>query len=289
MSQNINLLRGSLRLGQRFSKPSFLTELIEAAFAPTWEEYYGADCEMLARHAPVPGNYKFQGDVLACPWLTAGLMISAQQKWYRRNGGPGRRALAQASASGADHSRPSVAEGADVLAALFEDSWSAFRDRCAFAATSSSFGGDEVRSLVDHLVSYPDDGVLLEVHPSVPLPHRLLFPPFDWEKAKMLFWLARAGKKMRESWMWELSLHSYHEILKVPDPHLALVMFLLLARLGAFHTLVNWNLEPEMEHLNQLLEDAKESAHLTLWRCALEVMRKSEEAARLQTELPVPR
>ncbi|KAL1843939.1 hypothetical protein VTJ49DRAFT_6882 [Mycothermus thermophilus] len=265
MSQNINLLRGSLRLGQRFSKPSFLTELIEAAFAPIWEEYYGAYCEIFEPDTPVPGNYEFQGDILACPWLTADLMISAQQKWYRRNGGPGWWARKQAEASAEVLPRPSVAEGADAVATLFEDSWTTFRDRCASAVTSSSLGEDEVRSLVG-LALFPDDDFLIEVHPSAPLPHRLFFPPFDWEKAKMLFWLARAGKKMRENWMWELSLNSYHEILKVEDPHLALVMFLLLARMGAFQTLVNWNLEPEMENLNQLLEHPKGPAHPTLWR-----------------------
>jgi hypothetical protein len=41
MSQNLNFLRSSLRIGYRFSSPSFLTELLEAAFEPTWQMWLG--------------------------------------------------------------------------------------------------------------------------------------------------------------------------------------------------------------------------------------------------------
>jgi hypothetical protein len=43
MSENINFLRASLRIGKRFSNPSFLNELVEAAFAPVWDQYYGVE------------------------------------------------------------------------------------------------------------------------------------------------------------------------------------------------------------------------------------------------------
>jgi hypothetical protein len=41
MSQNLNFLRSSLRIGYRFSSPSFLTELLKAAFEPTWQMWLG--------------------------------------------------------------------------------------------------------------------------------------------------------------------------------------------------------------------------------------------------------
>lgn len=40
-SRNLNFLRSSLRIGYRFSSPSFLTELVKAAFGPTWQVWLG--------------------------------------------------------------------------------------------------------------------------------------------------------------------------------------------------------------------------------------------------------
>lgn len=41
MSKNLNFLRSSLRVGYRFSSPSFMSELLGAAFEPTWEMWLG--------------------------------------------------------------------------------------------------------------------------------------------------------------------------------------------------------------------------------------------------------
>jgi hypothetical protein len=70
MSGNLNFLRSSLRVGYRFSSPSFRTELLEAAFAPTWDVWYGrgrpkVDLSILDLE-PVPGDPDFQ--VRFVPW-----------------------------------------------------------------------------------------------------------------------------------------------------------------------------------------------------------------------------
>lgn len=41
MSMNFNFLRSSYRLGYRFSSKSFLVGLVEDAFAPTWDLWFG--------------------------------------------------------------------------------------------------------------------------------------------------------------------------------------------------------------------------------------------------------
>lgn len=48
MSRNINFLRSSLRIGYRFSTRSFLTELLEAAFAPTLDLWFGYKARQVA-------------------------------------------------------------------------------------------------------------------------------------------------------------------------------------------------------------------------------------------------
>jgi hypothetical protein len=47
LAGNLNFLRSSLRLGYRFSAPSFLTELLGAAFAPTWDAFFGHPRELI--------------------------------------------------------------------------------------------------------------------------------------------------------------------------------------------------------------------------------------------------
>jgi hypothetical protein len=69
MSRNLNFLRSSLRIGYRFSSRVFLTELLEAAFAPTWDLWFGYDSIIVFSHwekngvpdsAEVPGDPNFQ-------------------------------------------------------------------------------------------------------------------------------------------------------------------------------------------------------------------------------------
>jgi len=67
MSGNLNFLRSSLRIGYRFSSTSFLTELCIAAFAPTWDMWFGYHRDEISSHhaylwdpAHVQGNPDFQ-------------------------------------------------------------------------------------------------------------------------------------------------------------------------------------------------------------------------------------
>ncbi|SPQ19636.1 3e5d6244-29df-4a14-8489-43e67c1175c3 [Thermothielavioides terrestris] len=124
MSRNLNFLRSSLRLGYRFSSRSFLTELLEAAFAPTWDVWYGRRRHEVMPHQKdlldpkrIPGDPDFQGAVLACPWVNVGLVLEAQQKWCRRNGGPGM-LLANSTPPSA-----TVNQGLTDAAARFEEDW----------------------------------------------------------------------------------------------------------------------------------------------------------------------
>ncbi len=67
MSGNLNFLRSSLRIGYRFSSPSFLTELCITAFAPTWDMWFGYNRDEIGPShvhlldpAQVQGNPDFQ-------------------------------------------------------------------------------------------------------------------------------------------------------------------------------------------------------------------------------------
>lgn len=68
LSGNLNFLRSSLRLGYRFSSPSFLTALLGAAFAPTWDALFGHTQKLILVHHhdflvhqdTVPGDPDFQ-------------------------------------------------------------------------------------------------------------------------------------------------------------------------------------------------------------------------------------
>lgn len=58
MSENLNFLRSSLRIGYRCSSRSFLTELLEAAFSPTWEVWFGCPRNLISSYA----NYVWDVD-----------------------------------------------------------------------------------------------------------------------------------------------------------------------------------------------------------------------------------
>jgi hypothetical protein len=63
MSRNLNFLLSSLRIGKRFSHPYFLTELLEAAFGPTWDELFAhPDTDNMIRNPTFnpPGDPQFQ-------------------------------------------------------------------------------------------------------------------------------------------------------------------------------------------------------------------------------------
>jgi hypothetical protein len=142
--------------------------------------------------------------VLACKWATTTLILEAQQKWYRRNGGPGRlvehlqqpqdkscaeRALARWLSSGA---------GADDVASKFEQDWKAFRRSCA-----KLFSRNDITAAQVHSMTSSRESQYLELHSLTRVPRRLLTAPFDWERARTWYWLVRGGASIdvfRESW-----------------------------------------------------------------------------------------
>lgn len=286
MSQNLNVLRSSLRIGYRFSSPAFLTELLEAAFAPTWGVWFGYDKEVVCSPDEeilqdlgnsrtldpnwVPGDPDFQSAVLACKWANTALMLEAQQKWYQRNGGPGnlRKLLTPLGQSRAEYALAlRVSRGRlDSAAALFEKDWEQFKVSCAdlFAADSPE--------LVD-IDTVWEQGMYMELHPSTKVPERLLAAPFDWETAKASYWLVRGGGQLLAAQMssWELTKKGYDHIMKLADQQLILVFLVLWAKLRVFDHWPEFLLDQELDVIQQI-QESESLADQKLWWWAFELM-----------------
>jgi hypothetical protein len=234
MSRNLNFLRSSLRIGYRLSSTSFLTELLEAAFAPTWDKWFGHEKTGFslpaANVAEIPGDPGFQvrnppllnhhtdhvsresrtdprglqGATLACKWANTSLILEAQQKWYRRHGAPGKHPPGTAPSPLPPVPRDPGSEDALECAAdvvtRFEADWEAFKGFCTHLLTKSHPDPSDVHTPSPLRRRY------LELHPATAIPERLLAGPFDWETAKTLFWVVRgAGRVSKEhTWSWEV-------------------------------------------------------------------------------------
>jgi hypothetical protein len=126
------------------------------------------------------------------------LILEAQQKWYRRTGGPKRK---RPSAS------PEGADGAAEVAARFERDWDTFWSTCVAAHCRAELGG-RMYSRSDTLRwMFPAEAASVELHPETRIPDRLLTGPFGYEEAKLSFWLIRggAGIQHEHTWTWEVS------------------------------------------------------------------------------------
>ncbi|AEO65107.1 uncharacterized protein THITE_2111746 [Thermothielavioides terrestris NRRL 8126] len=277
MSRNLNFLRSSLRLGYRFSSRSFLTELLEAAFAPTWDVWYGRRRHEVMPHQKdlldpkrIPGDPDFQGAVLACPWVNVGLVLEAQQKWCRRNGGPGM-LLANSTPPSA-----TVHHALTDVAARFEEDWEAFQADCP--AFFSCQHADHIPTEIWRR-TFPREATWIELHPSTKIPSRLLTGPFDWETARMWFWCVRGGATLRQE-MWELTGKGYDNIAAASDRQLALVIFLLLAQMDAFSHWPLFLIEQKLDAARQLQQTAPPADRL-LWQFAGTVLENYGDGARL--------
>ncbi|KAL2127998.1 hypothetical protein VTI74DRAFT_9858 [Chaetomium olivicolor] len=280
MSRNLNILRSSLRIGYRFSSRTFLTELVEAAFAPTWDMRFGDYREEIILHhgdgvppERAPGDPGFQSAVLACAWANAAILLQAQQKWYRRAG------LGRSSISHLEpvlafippwHQHPPASlSDADNLVSLFEKDWDAFRGSCAALVS-----GKDVDPLDVELVIREKQAIYVELHPLAKIPGRLLTGPFDWESARTSFWLVRGRAQLgcRDTWAWELTQQGYDHIMSLGDKKLALVLIVLMAKMGAF---THWPLflfEQKLDSVARQLELCEASEAWKLWRCAQVVL-----------------
>ncbi|KAK4124990.1 hypothetical protein N657DRAFT_670842 [Parathielavia appendiculata] len=231
MSRNLNFLRSSLRIGYRFSSATFLTELLEAAFAPTWDIRYGLSIptstmlDMPGGHWTIPeflipGDPDFQwwdtklmfrelqSAVLAGKWANTTNILEAQKKWYRRRGGP-RRLHEHLEPSHhlpiAQHSvaAPNGATDATDVVVIFERDWETFKRGCAHLLSKDR---GLTASCDIHATGSLAKAEYLDLHPSITIPQRLLAGPFDWETARTCFWLVHGGAHLSSvhMWSWEV-------------------------------------------------------------------------------------
>ncbi|KAK3900186.1 hypothetical protein C8A05DRAFT_17474 [Staphylotrichum tortipilum] len=270
MSQNLNFLRSSLRIGYRFSSASFLTELCITAFAPTWAMWFGyhqdeihPDHAYLLDPTRVQGNPDFQSAVLACSWASTSILLEAQQRWYRRHGGPGR--LWEYVVDHPEHRlgppetpfRPTT----DVTA-LFEKDWQDFKRRCVdFFSRTNPVDGAPIAGL--RLTPAREsllDADFVELQPSTTIPKRLIVGPFNWETARILFWVSRGGGRLLHGHTWEMTWRGYDHITNLADPQLALVLALLLHRLRAFEHWPRFLIARGLQHASSQIRHSQRPA-----------------------------
>jgi len=110
-SQNLDFPRSSRRIGWLLSGKTTLNRLVERAFAPTWDVWFGVDPRRVQSYygwrddwAKCGGDPVFQvsgspslclsgpnltwpiqSGVLGCPWITTTFIYTAQKNWFRRN------------------------------------------------------------------------------------------------------------------------------------------------------------------------------------------------------------
>ncbi|KAJ4298552.1 hypothetical protein N0V88_003582 [Collariella sp. IMI 366227] len=280
MSRNLNILRSSLRISYRFSSRPFLTELVEAAFAPTWNMRFGDHrAEIILHHGDgvppdrVPGDPDFQSEILTCPWATASLLLEAQQKWYRRSGSGQSSVLHLEPVSVPPwHRHPPEAPLGDAenVVPLFEKDWDAFKGSCAALVA----GSEDVDWTDVGLLLREKQAVYIDLHPSAKIPGRLLTGPFDWEAARTVYWLIR-GRAMlgpRDTWSWELTQQGYDHIMGLGNKELALVLLMLLAKMGAFSHWPMFLFEQKLDDVTHQLGHCKTPEDWKLWRCVQTVL-----------------
>lgn len=163
-----------------------------------------------------------QSDVLACPWATLPRILDALQIWHGRHGrgryyehvslqclpwtpGPPLPRpcppLHEPHPGGFDH--------VESIHACFEADWQLFAARhdCRTPTWATTHLG---------------------VHPRARLPEDAVAGPFDWEKARRLFWLRGAGAALApapgEESCWELTRQGFDGMMRLDDDALALCL-----------------------------------------------------------------
>ncbi|KAK3393095.1 hypothetical protein B0H63DRAFT_9933 [Podospora didyma] len=273
-SENLNFPRSSLRIGFMLSARSLLSELLVAAFTPTWDLWFGCPKQLVHSYAGweqdaarFGGNPNFQSAVLACSWANLSLLLDAQQVWYRRHGAgryyqhiPDSSRIVQSLRR--EHLRRSINEerqfhareggfdhGKDVKNCFNED-WEEFK--MIHQLTRYDF-----RFFVKHIQC---NSSFLEIHPLTRIPNLLLTGPFDWEKAKWLYWLIRAGARLSHEQTWELTIRGYESFMKLDDPALALHLLPMFFRLGVFG--LHWPEQLIEEKLDEALHQTSDGSML---------------------------
>jgi hypothetical protein len=126
------------------------------------------------------------------------MILDAQQKWYRRNGGPGFLEAGVEHSNPAGHGpRPYLAHAAD-LATRFEEDWESYSSSCVQVLMDGTGLGSIGAEHPDRYV--PE---YVDLHHLTMVPARLMGGPFDLETAKTLFWFVRGGAGLVR-WSWEV-------------------------------------------------------------------------------------
>ncbi|KAM0282238.1 hypothetical protein ACHAQH_003102 [Verticillium albo-atrum] len=207
LSENLAFPRCSPLLGRLLSGRQTLLGAAVAAFAPTWDAWYGVDQRRLqgfhwkhrltdaerARCRAIeeglhPGNPAFQSAILACPWADLPTILEAQSQWARRFA----------------PSRPAP----------------------------SPLGDDEdTGPLLDADGPTP---LYQDVHPHTRIPDPLISGPWSPHQALVLRWLRRGGARFHPSQDWELKLRGLRAAVAAPPPRLDTALVAALCLMGDF-------------------------------------------------------
>ncbi|RGP61421.1 hypothetical protein FLONG3_10517 [Fusarium longipes] len=196
-SSNVDLPRASPVMGAKLSGRATLIRFLIWAFHDTWDQCFGNIMTGAAKDkGDLGGDRQLQSAILNLPWISADLIVQAQQIWadtYARDRHYG-------------HYLPRLdAEGDPFMYSQdhqFEGGTGHFNSKECFEADYR-----EVLSWKPFEKVGEWGGC--DIHPEVRLPTVLITGPWDEKRLRLLFWLRRAGRvygtQEHES-SWEIQL-----------------------------------------------------------------------------------
>ncbi|CCE34138.1 uncharacterized protein CPUR_08070 [Claviceps purpurea 20.1] len=197
-STNLALPRSSPSLGAKLSGKTTLLRVFMMAFHDTWDHCFGKPENWSDSTGAPIGDVSLQSDLLSTPWVNVDFILEAQQAWadkyargrrYRHHEHEG--LLTQRL-----YRKNIRARNRYFQHALEHELklWK-FEARACFEA-------DYERAL--HFPPMPFGaltgslGGSADIHPHVRIPVNLVTGPWDEEKKRLLFWLVRAGARVRD-------------------------------------------------------------------------------------------
>ncbi|KAI1156301.1 hypothetical protein F4825DRAFT_322279 [Nemania diffusa] len=241
LSENVNFPRASLRLGRLLSGRPTLHQTFLAAFAPTWEVWFGCvdgrGTQSPTIHSYVGwqededrfgGNPRFQTDVLACSWATIEMILDCRDIWVQCHA---QYAPFNYVPLWGDPINPSSYTGSGVTVGI-----SNIKDfRCYFYNDYDAFGNVEYQNTFSEKEYRKEHNheTWIEVHRSTEIPDHLITGPWDEGSLQKLFWLVQAGARLSPNQTWEDTLRGFRNAIYDQDaPNFTAVR--LLSILGAF-------------------------------------------------------
>ncbi|KUI74543.1 hypothetical protein VM1G_10179 [Cytospora mali] len=245
-SQNLFLPLVNRELYHMLSNDSVKYRLVGAAFAPTWDAYYGCDNFEVVSYdgwqsdvERIEGDPTFQSSVLACSWAKLPMLLSSFDVWIRQHS-RGRvyfripelkqDRLKMFPQPGSLYERAYIDETDDDTSSIMT-----MREKLAFdlanfealISYSSSAANTPPGQIPLRENMYPLRAMLgmhLEVHPGARIPLDLLSGPFEsddgaidigTEKMHRLFWLVRGGSCLQEDQTWEVTREGFKQIIRL--------------------------------------------------------------------------